>query len=400
MPIRFDEVSPARASRFAIATARLPGVRVPATLLLAVVWIGQSIHGQEIPWLDLDHRVDNQVIVDREPGQYLGHPTTLLLEDGRTILCVYPKGHGKGAIQYKRSLDGGRTWSERLPTPESWTTSKETPTLHRLVDAQGQRRVVLFSGLYPIRAAISEDDGLHWSELQPVGEWGGIVAMASVIPIWSSPGSYRAFFHDDGRFIDATPSPEKGRFTLYQSRSDDGGLSWSLPTSIRSDTDVHLCEPGAVFSPDRRQIALLLRENRRAENSQIVLSDDEGATWSDPVPLPDSLTGDRHTAVYLPDGRLFISFRDVPRRDNRSNTQGDWVAWVGTYEDLVAQRPGQYRLRLKKNHQANDCGYPGVECLPDGTVAATTYGHWTPNEPPYILSVRISPAECDAAISN
>ena len=47
----------------------------------------------------------------------LGHPTTVLHEDGKTIITVYPKGHGKGGIVYKRSDDGGLTWSERLPTP-------------------------------------------------------------------------------------------------------------------------------------------------------------------------------------------------------------------------------------------------------------------------------------------
>ncbi|HTN76407.1 MAG TPA: hypothetical protein VL096_14210, partial [Pirellulaceae bacterium] len=83
-----------------------------------------------VPVIDLDAQTARQTVVDRESKQYLGHPTTLLLEDGRTILCVYPKGHGKGTILYKRSTDGGRTWSDRLPTPKSWETSLETPTLH------------------------------------------------------------------------------------------------------------------------------------------------------------------------------------------------------------------------------------------------------------------------------
>ena len=46
--------------------------------------------------IDLAGQTQRQVVVDREPGQYLGHPTTVLLEDGRTMLCVYPKGHGRG----------------------------------------------------------------------------------------------------------------------------------------------------------------------------------------------------------------------------------------------------------------------------------------------------------------
>jgi hypothetical protein len=52
--------------------------------------------GYSIPIIDLDSETARQTIVDREPGQYLGHPTTVLLEDGRTMLCVYPKGHEKG----------------------------------------------------------------------------------------------------------------------------------------------------------------------------------------------------------------------------------------------------------------------------------------------------------------
>ena len=127
------------------------------------------------------------MIVDREPGQYLGHPTTVLLEDNQTMLCVYPKGHGRGAIVYKSSDDAGLTWSERLPTPANWATSKEVPTIHRVVDAQGKKRLIMWSGLYPARLAVSEDDGANWSPLKPVGDWGGIVVMG-VVDKLSTPG--------------------------------------------------------------------------------------------------------------------------------------------------------------------------------------------------------------------
>ena len=65
--------------------------------------------GYTIPIVDISSWTERQVVVDREAGQYLGHPTTLLLEDGRTLLCVYPKGHGRGGIVYKRSTDAGLT---------------------------------------------------------------------------------------------------------------------------------------------------------------------------------------------------------------------------------------------------------------------------------------------------
>jgi len=364
-------------------------------LLLAAESVAQPTtppRGYTLPVVDLNEDTARQVVVDREPGQYLGHPTTVLLEDGRTVLCVYPKGHGRGGIVYKRSRDGGRTWSERLPTPGNWATSQEVPTLHRVVDAAGTKRLILFSGLYPIRMAVSEDDGATWSGLKPIGDFGGIVTMASVLPVHTGPGHYLALFHDDGRFLAAGGKPS-GTFTLFQTRSRDGGLTWSSPEAIYASADVHLCEPGAVRSPDGKQIAVLLRENRRRRNSHIVFSDDEGKTWSRPRELPGALTGDRHVGVYAPDGRLFLSFRDTTLE---SPTRGDWVGWVGRYEDLVRGTEGEYRVRLKDNHKGADCAYPGVERLPDGTILTTTYGHWAPGEEPYVLAVRFRLSELDA----
>jgi len=343
-----------------------------------------------IPLVDLAGDTSRQVIVDREEGQYLGHVTTVLLEDGKTILCVYPKGHGKGSIVMKWSEDGGLTWSERLPVPENWATSQEVPTIHRVIEPiTGKKRLILWSGLYPARLSVSEDDGKIWSPLTPVGDWGGIVVMGSVEQL--RDGRYLAMFHDDGRFF-RKGGKVTGTFTLYQTLSADGGLTWIEPKSVWSGSDIHLCEPGVVRSPDGRVLAALLRENRRVKNSHVMFSTDEGANWSTPKELPASLTGDRHTAEYAPDGRLVVSFRDMAKG---SATYGDWVAWVGTFEDILKGRQGQYRIRLMDNLVGADCAYPGVEVLPDGTFVCTTYGHWTKDEQPYIVSVRFRLEETD-----
>ena len=193
--------------------------------------------------------------------------------------------------------------------------------------------------------------------------------MGSVAELRTGEGHYLAMFHDDGRFF-----------------RKDGGLTWSFPEAVLQTREVYLCEPGIVRSPNGKQLAALLRENSRTRNSFVIFSDDEGQSWTAPRELPASLTGDRHTGKYATDGRLHISFRDTA---SGSSTQGDWAAWVGTYEDIVQGREGQYRIRLMDNKKDWDCAYPGVEVMPDGTFILTTYGHWIEGEQPFIVSVRL-----------
>ncbi len=408
-------------------------------------------------YIDLNNDAHRQIIVDREEGQYLGHVSSILLEDGKTIIAVYPKGHGRGSIIEKMSYDGGLTWTERLPLPESFVTSMEVPTIFRTTDKDGKKRIVLFSGLYPVRYALSEDDGYHWSELVPAGNYGGIVAMGDMIPL-NEPGKYMALFHSEPYMLYGGNKGERVTFTKYTDgdrvkyvrRSDrlqengeyafeysihaegdrsvpeengeviyecfvgerdgynifsvdkvisrDGGLTWSEPVAIARHATAHLCEPGAIRLTDGR-IAVLLRENSRKHQSFIIISDDDGETWSRPREVSDDLTGDRHTIRRLPDGRIAVTFRDV---GFQSKTHGDWVLWVGTEEDLVNGQGGQYKFRLKDNMKTltdGDCAYPGMHVLEDGTIVAITYGHWVEWEngknQPYILCVRLNLKEFD-----
>ncbi len=380
-----------------------------------------------IPIIDLDGEREKQVVIDREEGQYLGHPTTVLLEDNKTMICVYPKGHGRGAIVMKRSTDAGLTWSDRLSTPASWETSMEVPTIFRVEDAEGTKRLIMFSGLYPSRMAVSEDDGATWSEIEPIGDWGGIVVMGCLFPLETGKGHYMALFHDDQRFFTKDgrekfqawrEENESSLMTLYKTVSEDGGLTWSFPEEIFKSTEIHLCEPGYIRSPEGDQIAVFLRENARRKNSHVIFSNDEGKTWTEPRELPNALTGDRHVLKYAPDGRILATFRDVSstrgevgalsRQEENTNvsevavkfetgspTEGDWVAWVGTYQDIIEGTEGQYRIRVKDNKKGWDTTYPGLELLPDGTFIMTTYGHWDEGEEPYILSVRFKLDEID-----
>lgn len=407
-----------------------------------------------IPIIDISSETHRQSVVDREQGLYLGHPTTALLDDGKTIVCVYPKCHGCGQIVLKKSYDGGVTWTERLPVPASFSTSLEVPTVFKTYDRKGKCRLLMFSGLYPIRMSISEDGGDSWTELAPIGDFGGICAMGDMISLGN--GEYMAFFHDDSAYISQTgiehraevwktgegasartqllhyysedggatwsepednpinseareddswkkiycPPPNKRQrpfvFTVYSVTTMDGGLTWSRPTAIAHLDDVFLCEPGAVFSPDRTQIAVLMRDDTHKHNSHFMTSADMGKSWSFPKPLPDSLTGDRHVIRYTPDGRLFITFRD---KCKDSPTFNSWVGWVGTYDDIINGREGLCRVHIAKNTKAHDCGYAGVEILRDGAISTTSYGHFTEGEMAYVMNVRFKMSEIDEKLA-
>lgn len=406
--------------------------------------------GYTIPIVDISDEDHRQVIVDKEENLYLGHPTTVLMDDNKTMFTVYPKNHGFGQVVLKKSEDGGLSWSERLPVPDSWSTSLECPMIYKLKDKEGVERLFMFSGRFPGRMSYSEDLGETWTELTPMGDYGGIVFLSCVVDM--GDGEYMGLFHDEGHYIHGgcktlievhragkdpsdyrtklimRDSPDGGktwgssyehfvdtlekegdewgkiyetvagkrfvddRFEVYTITTRDGGLSWSEPKMLVTHKSAKLCEPFLIKSPDEKEMLVLLRENSRKYNSFMIRSQDNGKTWSEPVELPGALTGDRHYGKYLKDGRLFISFRDMAEE---SKTKGDWVGWVGTYDDIVNLREGQYRVLIKKNHHGSDCAYPGVEVLEDETIVTTTYGHWKEDEAPYILSVRFKLEELD-----
>ena len=340
--------------------------------------------GYTIPMIDLAQEKWRQVIVESIPGQYLGHPTTVLLADNKTILVTYPLGHGGPSAVLKKSTDGGLTWSERLPVPDNWKTATNCPCIHRLTSPEDVERLFVFEGNGAMRQSVSLDNGATWTPFEPNGLH-CVVAPITVVPI--SGGRHLMLYHRGHSDRDRSP------LTIWQSISADGGLTWGPEQKAAEFTGADLCEPAIVRSPDGTQLAVLMRENARRYNSFLIVSDDEGETWSEPVELPASLTGDRHMPRYAPDGRLVIPFRDTT---HESPTKGDFVAWVGTYDDIVNLREGQYRVRLLESPKKFDLGYPGLELLPDGTFVATTYAVLNEGEKNSVVSVRFNLEEIDA----
>jgi len=329
------------------------------------------------------------------------------MPDGKTMWAVWTYGHGGKCGPLKRSDDGGRTWSELLKVPENWRKVANCPTINRLIAPDGKARlVVLACGLGGLARAISENEGRTWSPMAPSGIGCGVPPL-TVEPI-DNGRTLLMWYH-----IGAPGRGDASPLSVWQAASHDGGLTWGEARMIcivegkdktayarskkRFDPKIDgadPCEPSCVRSPDGKQLLLLMRENRRRLNSLYITSNDEGKTWSAPRELTASLTGDRHRPRYALDGRLVVVMRDTA---GKSRTKGHFVGWVGTYGDIVNGREGQYRVKLVHSYAGGDCGYPGLEVLPDGTLVATTYIKYRPGpEKQSIVSVRFKLSELDA----
>lgn len=371
-----------------------------------------------IPQIDLSEKTEGadsrfdylfQKSVVDDSKAYLGHPDSILLNNG-DILTFYPEGHGKGRIITKRSTDGGKTYSDGLQNmPASWANSLETPTVFRLEFTDGSEKLILISGnpKWPstptplgFNCSVSDDDGKTWSEFERFFDKESdfpicpIVSMASLIRL-----------KENGEFVDKWLGIFHDRhFINYKTvlTFDNGKMQWSKPEKYLSDyrkteKQMGVCEVCAIRSDGGMgdRICLIARANKKRSNSILFVSDDEGKTWSKPQFLPTALNGERHKALYLPDGRLYITFRsiilskDEVIKQRKNYGERKWyseglVAWVGTFEDIVNLREGQYRIKLAHTYLPNqhkpsivanaDTGYCGNILLSDGTVVTSSYG--------------------------
>lgn len=345
-----------------------------------------------------------------DSSTYLGHPDSVLLKNG-DILTFYPSAHGKGAIKSRISHDSGFTYeSAEECQPESWKNSRETPTVYRLkfYESDTPDKLVLISGnpkwgdeptTGGFNFSISDNEGKSWTEFELCyPELNGeklltIVAMASLTQLKENGhfvDKWMAFFH--------TP-----QFVNYKTilTFEDGVPHWSVPEPYFSqyreiEAFSNMCEVEVIRSEGGNgdELCLISRSNSKKTNSLLSFSTDEGKTWSEPVPAPAALNGERHKADYFADGRLFITFRSIERDREKLEKYSDdiergwysegWIAWVGRYEDLKNGGEGLYRIKLAHTYlegqtepqtlASGDTGYCGNVIVDGMTAVTSTYG--------------------------
>ena len=367
--------------------------RLSALCLLSSSLLAEE--GPDLPMFDISRETGRHVVIAQGTEEiYQGHPTTLLMPDGKTIFCVWCVNHGGAAGPMARSDDGGRTWTRMdEQMPPGFKTHQNCPSIYRLTGPDGKARIWVWSAALGKRGGpgmpsiMSEDEGRTWKEMPPLN-FPCVMTFSSIVRL--KDGRYLGLYHKGPGGADKAP------LEVLQTITADGGFTWSEPRVVASVEGKNPCEPFVFRSPDGMELCCLLRENTHKGRSLVMFSSDEGGMWSTPKDTPWGLSGDRHMGVQLPDGRWIFAFRD---QAPLSQTKGHFVAWVGAYEDIKDSRPGQYRVKLLHSHasRVGDCGYPGVELLPDGTLVITTYIKYQPGpEKHSVVSLRVNAGELDA----
>jgi len=366
---------------------------------------------EELPVIDISDDVSrHSIVAEGAVDRYEGHPTTLLADDGKTMFCVWTTGHGGPCGQMARSDDAGRTWT-RIDSilPSSYSqTNRNCPTLQKIVGPEGETRYFIFSAKVEnqtpplvnrgLGILVSENLGQTWREVPHAAHLSAMMPPTGFMRLADG----RAALFGQVRLKQGvkTDNPADDQ-DVWMSLSEDGGFTWGPMRVVAHAQERNLCEPFCLRSPDGHSLALVMRENRHQGRSMMCFSHDEGATWTAPADTSWGLTGDRHEGVLLPDGRYVIAFRD---RAISSSTYGQYMAWVGTWDDIVNARPGQYRIHLLRHYglgrvfpgSDDDTGYSGVELLPDGTLVCTTYVRYFPdNRQSSVVSTRFRIEETD-----
>lgn len=190
-----------------------------------------------------------------------------------------------------RSTDGGITWSNRIPTLVNSPHGPFELSDGRLLYA-GKR---LWEEEKRIGVCVSEDDGVSWKWISeiPTREGDNFSGYHELHAIECKDGSIIAQIRNHN-------TANKGE--TLQSRSTDGGMTWSTPESIGV-----WGLPSHLLRLRDGRILMSYGHRRSPFGNQARVSEDNGKTWSSPIIISgDGAGGDLGypSTVELEDGTL------------------------------------------------------------------------------------------------
>ena len=120
-------------------------------LQFIILFLSQPSFTQEkpdLPIIDISGDTFRHIVIAAGTENiYQGHPTTVLLADGKTMFCVWSIGHGGHAGPMAVSRDGGINWKRMdHELPENFKKHENCPGIYRMMDMKtGKVRLWVFS---------------------------------------------------------------------------------------------------------------------------------------------------------------------------------------------------------------------------------------------------------------
>ncbi|MCJ2164601.1 MULTISPECIES: sialidase family protein [unclassified Pseudodesulfovibrio] len=265
----------------------------------------------------LSDHPDRHVVIDRREGHYLAFPDVIRARDGRLIV-IYNEADKhvrptRRVLVVKISEDNGHTWS-RIIYPDS--PRSHSPRLHRFGNAS-----LLISDSSRIFHT-SRNNGDTWNPFPATGLTHDMHDRIMNLGnnVWLTTG-HKHVGQEEHPAIRQPPTEQ------IVFRSADQGHTWEQISVLAAHRNLVLCEASMTRLPDGRILALMRENSFVFEPMYLCISEDDGASWSDPVPTP--LMGHRPTMGQISDGRLLVTYRNVGP---------DWgtCAWLGTADELMS----------------------------------------------------------------
>jgi len=252
-----------------------------------------------------------------------------------TLLATYRVGSTKdsadGTVELRRSVDGGRTWSDpETPFETTFDGVRGSVRLAYITWLEGDHLLAaglwidrtaypgqpLFNdeteGCLPMKVLLSDSNDLGrtwspWREL-PVPEDAGPPSLTNPVLRLAS-GRLAISIETNKTYEDPGPWYQR----VVYCYSDDQGRTWSAPVTTCQDPAARIFhwDQRAAVCPDGRIVTYSWtydRESCRYLNIQRRFSPDEGATWSEPEDLGFADQAS-HPAI-LEDGRTVLAWVD------------------------------------------------------------------------------------------
>ena len=309
--------------------------------------------------------------VSRDDSVYHAWPDVVLTKGGK-LICVFSEcvGHldrSQQRLMICESTDRGRSWSEKKPLTERGekTNFFNCPRISRVDESL----VIICDKVEGVigRSETQTNEQYVW-----FGDAEG--------EVWSEPVvlPFKGIVPDkikrisNGRILVSahTKNPDTGKLEQYLWYSDDNGNSWSQRVTVAADSRYNLCEASIIEVESNTLVAFLRENSYMGYDLKKTVSYDGGESWSEVYPTP-LVAGHRPTVGYLKDGKVFITYRFIPR-----GTSLGLFCSILKKDELLNTDDNVYVRTMQIDHDRNpspDGGYSGWVQFDDGEIYVVNY---------------------------